>query len=174
MVTAISWEDLMCPTWWPKSVEIFFFFSFISEGHQTMSVLISLCFRFFYFFFVLRREGGWARPFLKCALILSWHEDCALEPLFHYFMKKRLKCTWFREARGAKLRLLSKWNIFSSPCFVLCASVYKPHMFTEKSLIPALHISSMGRAFNAVRSEAFPSSHLSTLADISNPHVTFV
>lgn len=27
-----------------------FFFSFISEGHQTTSVLISLCFRFFLFF----------------------------------------------------------------------------------------------------------------------------
>lgn len=170
MVTAISWEDLMCPTWWPKSVEIFFF---PLSPRDTRQCLSSFHYAFD-FFFVLRCEGGWARPFLKCALILSWHEDCALEPLFHYFMKKRLKCTWFREARGAFLRLLSKWNIFSSPRFCFCVSVYKPHMFTEKSLIPALHISSMGRAFNAVRSEAFPSSHLSTLADISNPHVTFV
>lgn len=78
------------------------------------------------------------------------------------------------KGRISKLRLLSNWDIFSSPCFFMCVSVYKPHMFTEKALIPALHISSMGQAFNAVRSEAFPSSHLSTLADISNPHVTFV
>lgn len=92
-----------------------FFFSFISEGHQTTSVLISLCFRFFFIFFVLRCEGGWARPFLKCALILSWHEDCALEPLFHYFMKKRLKCTWFREARGA----FQSWDCCRNGTFFL-------------------------------------------------------
>lgn len=65
-------------------------------------------------------------------------------------------------------------HFFLVPAFFVCVSVYKPHMFTEKSLIPALRISSVGQAFNAVGSEAFPSSHLSTLADISNPHVTFV
>lgn len=173
MVTAISWEDLMCPTWWPKSVEIFF--SFISEGHQTMSVLISLCFRFFIFFCPQMWSRLSSAFFEMCTyLVLAWGLCTRTSlPLF-YEKETQVYVIWGSKGRISKLRLLSKWNIFSSPCFVLCVSVYKPHMFTEKSLIPALHIGSMGQAFNAVRSEAFPSSHLSTLSDISNPHVTFV
>lgn len=50
-----------------------FFFSFISEGHQTMSVLISLCFRFFNFFCPQMWRRLSSAFFEMCTyLVLAW------------------------------------------------------------------------------------------------------